>query len=239
MNKKLLTLVLVLGMNTVHAWSEGIALLTLADNYNTRGIICNRDPVLQGFFDASLSNGLGLIIFENIDLTDIAGNRNKVTELDIIPTYTVSLENDNKIVLGAAQYTFPNTTYPDTYELFGKFVNPNYNATYWYDVKEINSWYSSVSLTPMYNINSLFDIGAVGTVGYAGEGYNKGYFGVGENAFNDLTTGLWLSLTKGNIVTTVSAGYIYLLDEEVREGAEEWYGKGETSTLTVSLMYMF
>ena len=238
--KKLILIASVVVLASALTAGAGSATLTLADRYVTRGIVCNDEPVLQTFLDLPFGESKwALELFENTALTDKMGTKYNVDELDVMPKYTISLSNGMDLVLGAAQYTFPNTEFDNTMEVYAKAVHSYFNVVYWYDVDAVDSWYGSVSFTPNVTMNSMFSMGAIGTIGYAGEGYNEFYFGTPQIAINDTTAGAWVSATMKSYIATLSISRTWLLSSAISNGAKEIYGKSDSSTVSLAITWMF
>lgn len=182
---------------------------------------------------------LGWRYFENMALTDSVGTKGDVDELDIMPKYTFELPKDLSLVFGFAQYTFPNTEFENTVEIFGKLVHSLFNFTYWYDVDEVGSWYTSASVTPNITFQEVITVGLLGTIGYGGSGYNEFYFNTEQVAINDTVVGAYFSVTEGSFVTTLSINRYMLLSDEISTGAEELYGKSDSTLVSMSLAWLF
>jgi hypothetical protein len=223
MKKLVLAGLIALVMSTSALAQSGSATLILADKYATRGIVATTEEVVQGVVDITLSNGIGLQIFENTDLTGVNGNERNATELDLLPYYAFDINDELSAQVGIVQYTFPNTEYTDSYELFTKLFYSIYELDFWYDVDQVDSWYASVIVAPTLNLCEHWDVGLLGVLGYAGSKYNEAYFGTDQYAFNDLTASAWVSYTVNSISTALSYGYTWLPDSDIREGAEDIY----------------
>jgi len=236
MNKNyIVTLALLTAMNV----AAGVGVFTLGDNYTTRGIVCNNELVLQGLFDTPLgTNGFNLLVWENTDLTDKFGNKNDVTELDIIPRWTKTI-GDDAFDIGAAQYTFPNTEYDATYEVYLKYTAPLWYATVFYDVDEVNSWYGQAGVTPTKQITQNLSTKTTISIAAAGAGYNEFYFLDNSLAWNDLVAKQSLIYSYKNLQLVGDIGYSFLIDEKISDGAKELYGQSDTKILNLSLVVVF
>ena len=197
--------------------------VALFSRYVWRGQRLTDDPVFQpdvtvGWGDVSLN------VWASMDLTDVNGNELEFSEVDF--TLEVGREITTepcsvRLFGGAILYTFPNTAFDSTLELFagialGVPLAPS--LTVYQDVQEIDGTYVELGLhhdvaLPLGRLS----LGAA--LGWGGESYNDGYWGVRAAGLNDLrvTAGWPVELEGWTIEPSIA--FSALLDDDVRRSA--------------------
>lgn len=181
-------------------------------------------------FDRSHGN-----IFNETDLTfggitpinkDISVNYGLINYIysDMLITAPVVIEDTREVYLGVT------TTYLG--------INPN--ATVYYDVEQANGGYIVFGINHLFGISKNGSMVADTSIGMADGNYNAFYFGVDKAQLNDWSSGLTYSYSI-NKKATISTGlrYSYIIDDEIREGAESSYDGGNIMIGKVSFTYNF
>ena len=229
---------------------SGVASLSLANSYVLRGRVYNQDPVIQPTLDLSTPSGLGVILWENLDLTDYEGKglEGKPTEIDVILHYLTPLDKDDtfSLDLGVGQYSYPNLDVDGSEEAYVSLLSAlpfNPSLSFWWDFGQVNSWYATVALSPSWHISALFpnlECGIQASLAMSGEEYNQYYFNHNENALNDLTAKAWLSFPVWrNLYLKAEGGYMWLPDEDVRSQANALYGKDHAFVSAITTGWKF
>lgn len=142
------------------------------------------------------------------------------------------------ISTGAVYYTFPNTDFDATTEIYGALsldVLLSPSLTLFYDVELAHGVYANLSLGHSFeNIWKLSDFTSLSvetalTAGWGTKEHNEFYYGFDRPAFTDAAALLTLPLkVKEAFVLTPYVSYTFLLDGGIRNRMENddnlWYG---------------
>ncbi len=223
---------------------------TFNSKYVWRGINLNDDWVYQ----LSATAGYKWVTFNvwsNVELTDendyggkYGSGEGEITEVDYTADISYSFD---KLTLstGAVHYTFPNTPFDSTTEVYGG-LGPDViglpTITVNHDVDEAGGVYGAFSLGHTFeNIVILsessrlgFDVSA--SVAAASERYNEFYFGLDEAALTDVSFYGGIPLSVGpHLSITPAANYSTLIDDELRDSTDDednfWWGVSLTASL--------
>ncbi|MFH1861827.1 MAG: TorF family putative porin [bacterium] len=168
--------------------------LAIKSKYIWRGIPFNQEAVFWPDFWLYW-NGFTFTAFGSMELTDIFGNQNKFTEVDYYFDYTRSfgIVSAN---LGYAHYTYPNTEFKTTGEIYGKanvdLVFLKTALMVYYDVMEAQGIYITPQISksfPMPLVQPTLTL----SLGYADKKHNGYWIGVEKAGFTDFTSTLNLS----------------------------------------------
>lgn len=194
--------------------------------YVWRGLVLTDAPVLQTSSTAGY-RGLHLNVFTNTDLGAVNQRNRQVSELDYDAGYDRAFE---KVTLsgGAVHYTFPNTSFPSTTELYGGVGFTNWlhpSAKIYIEVGSIKGAYTTFDVShafvltkPRQNMTWAAEL-ATG-VGAGSSGYTKGYFGVARTSLVDFHSTLSVPVTIGPHLRVIpSAGYASVLDAVLRQSS--------------------
>lgn len=238
------------------AWAAEVDLIAAVNSaYVWRGQVLNDEAVLQPELAVSSDIGLAFDVWANADLTDRHDTRKKISEVDLMATYTLPLEGPVGVDIGAVEYSFPNTSANSTHEAFGKvsldvLLQPALSC--YYDFGEVEDFYAMAGISHSFELPAdglTLDLG--GSVGFGGQDYNKYYFrvvpedegepiGADGAAFNDATGTAALNYAINDALSVnLNAGYTYLLDSAVRDGAKELYGDDSKTFWGGKLTYTF
>jgi hypothetical protein len=223
----------------------------VSSDYVWRGQVINDEAVFQPEFSVE-AYGVGVGLWLNDNLTDNVGDAGDVDETDWTVYYTHDLGPINATV-GITEYDFPNQSepvlvdpeigvisgggdVPSTRELFVELT-----------IAESLEW----ACVPVLSLNYDFDqadgfYGSLGTgyavdlpgekaglelatsLGLGSPDYNDYYFGVDTTALNDLAVGVALSIQlTEEIALKPGIDYTVLVDEDIRDAADELYGHRE------------
>lgn len=215
------------------AFAEEPALTTSQDvayvsKYVCRGLPSNSEGAIQPSITVSHTNGVSFNIWGSMDTTDFAGNSGRLTELDYTLDYTWESAG-RPVNAGIIHYTFPNTDFTSTSELyasmcFGGALAPSIGLNY--DFKEADGYY--LTFGGEYNCSVPWDktsaqkMSISAGLGLGSSGYNKFYFyGADKTALNDLTVGITLPLQMNDkLVIEPSIGYSRVISGKLRSALE-------------------
>ena len=194
--------------------------------YVWRGLVITDGPVVQPAVTVSYQ-GFHAGVWGNMDLNDVNGRRRQFSEVDYYAGYERSA---GKLGLsgGVFVYTFPNTGYRATTELYAgaslaTFLNPSVTA--FFDVDEIGGTYISFDVSravalpkPGARIDWSAELAA--GAGWGSGDYNSGYFGAAGSGFVDFHPSVSLPVTiAGKLTVTPALAYGNLVDRELRRSA--------------------
>ena len=117
-------------------------------------------------------------------------------------------------------------------------INPN--ATVYYDVEQANGGYLVLDVNHCFVCGDKSSLIADISIGMADSSYNAFYFGVDKAKLNDWSTGLTYGYSV-NKKATISTGirYSYIIDNEIRDGAESSYDSVNIVIGKISFSYNF
>lgn len=224
-----LAAVISVGGTSVATAADDVSVALTADllsKYVWRGQNIINDWVLQP--SASVGyKGLTGTVWSSIDLTGDLVGRGQFNEVDLTLDYTHEFPGVEELSysVGVIHYEFPNTGWDSTSEVYGGLAAsvPLSPALRWYyDFDEIDGSYIQLSLGHTFekfyqwrdNCYCNLELGA--SLAYATAGYNDGYFGVDEGAFNDLTLSAGLPVCLGKWTLKPVVAYSTMLDDDIR-----------------------
>lgn len=177
----------------------GLSLRTdILSKYIFRGFTYFEEPVAQPTIAASYGNdrygNITLAGFGNFDM-----NLAKLNELDLMVEYAKQL-GKLKLAAGYGQFTFPNTTLPETQEFYGTasidtLLNPTITAVYDFDQGE--------GIYAEGGISHNIEVGKIDSTTFtlsasAKLGYNNHYF-MTDSGFSHAEASLALPITNGKL----------------------------------------
>ena len=159
--------------------------------YVARGVVTTNGAVFQPDVWANWK-GATFSVWGNMDLTDVNKLGGEFNELDINLAYS---GNIGKVCYsaGGIYYTYPNTTFKDTAEVYGSLgletlLKPK--LTLYYDFVEANGVYvlfsvgHSVELLKKGNLGAELELSA--QAGFGSAGFNRLYFDTGHGSITDM-----------------------------------------------------
>jgi hypothetical protein len=215
--------------------------LPVLSAYVWRGQVLNDETVVQPALNIE-SGGFGLNVWGNYNTTDNVGDRD-FNEIDLTVSYGLQL-GPVELGGGVIEYLFPNTDYESTREVYLSASLPDAPVvpclSVYRDVEEADGFYATLGLSKEYAFNEeKTTLGLSASLGGGDQDYNDFYFGVKDDALNDVTVGASLAHAFTDAVT-LTPGVLYssLVDSDIRDGARELYGKSDelvgSLTLTVT-----
>jgi hypothetical protein len=233
--------------------------LPVRSAYVWRGQVINDEAVFQPELSVE-KYGVGLGLWLNDNLTDNVGEAGDVDEADWTVYYTRDCGPVNATV-GMTEYAYPHQSepllidpeigvisgggsVPSTREVFVELTAAE--SIEWvcvpvlslnYDFGQVDGLYGSLG------VNTAIDLPGEGvslemaaSLGLGFADYNAYYFGVDTTALNDLTAGVAapIQLTE-EIVLKPGIEYTVLVDDEIRDAADEEYGHCETWVFALAL----
>ena len=189
------------------------------NKYVWRGILFTNGPVMQP--SVTLGGGnFSFNVWASMDLNNANEMAREFNELDFTLDYSFSVKNYS-ISLGAIPYTFPNTGFSSTTELYfslGADVVLSPSITVYRDIDEADGTYVSFGFghsIPIDVWNTSLDLSTA--LGWGSEKHNLFYYGVEKNAGTDIFLGASMSFALNDfIAVSPSAGYAGLLYGDIR-----------------------
>jgi hypothetical protein len=233
---------------TAHAAESSLDVAGFS-SYVWRGQVLNDEAVLQPAFTTTTDFGLSLNAWGNIDLTDQFDNRGEFSEVDLTASYALPLKGPVGVEVGVVEYLFPKEGNfeehhdVDTREIYGKVSADVISAptlSVYYDFDEVDGAYASLGVSHSFELIETLSLDIAGSIGGATADYNDYYFGEDSAALNDsnVSGGLTYSPTETLSFSGV-VQYTWLLNEAIRDGAKEIYGKKDHPFVGVSASYGF
>ncbi len=217
--------------------------LSLLSGYVWRGQVLNDEAVFQPSFTLG-KNGFSINTWGNANLTDAATeNAPELSELDLTISYSKTVGNVG-LSVGYIEYTFPNTTYAGTREVYGSVSLPTLlivpTLSVNYDFDEADGAYGNFALSYSHALCDKSTLGLFTSIGAATADYNSFYFGVDDAAVNDVNVGatLGIALTKA-LTVTPAVQYTALPDSKIKDGAAGLYKDTEAIVGSVKITYVF
>jgi hypothetical protein len=190
--------------------------------YIWRGQLLSDDPVLQpgvGFgFDLG-PGSLYLNIWGNMGTTEYTGNSGEFNEVDYTIDYSGAITDTLGYSIGAIRYDFPNTPFDATTEVYAglaldTFLSPS--VTVYYDIDEVDGVYVSFGVGHSIDLSETMALDISAALGWGDEDYNTAYWGVTDDAANDLSVSIALPIAMGDWTLTPSVNYVSLMDSDIR-----------------------
>jgi hypothetical protein len=206
------------------------------NKYVWRGQLLIDDWVAQPSVGVAYK-GFTASIWSNYCLTNEIDARNEFTEFDYSLDYTAVIPGQDLLSfsVGTIYYRFPNQAFEPTLEVYGGIsadlplspaVKVFYDAGNSIDQDEIEGNYIQFSIGHTFDKvlrweeECTCDVCFGASVGYGTAGYNKGYFGVDDGAFNDLTLTAGLPVSLGKLTVKPQVGYSTMLDHKIRTAGQ-------------------
>lgn len=197
---------------------------TFASKYVWRGIVFVDDWVAQPSVTAAVGN-FSVNVWADYNLTDQNNLKNKFDEIDLTLDYTFGL-GDFSIPVGLITYTFPNSTVPDTTEIYvglgyDWIVSPS--VTVYKDIVEANGLYCLGALDYSLELPAPSDMVAWGidigvSIGYGNEEHNSFNYGVDEAGWTDMSAYLAIPVGIGEYFSiTPGVTYTALVDDDIKD----------------------
>jgi len=166
-------------------------------------------------------------IWGNMDLTGEVVGEGQFNEIDLSLDYSNKFPGQDLLgySVGVIHYDFVNTHFAATDEVYGALTTsvPLSPALRWYyDFDEIKGSYIQLSVgrtiekLQQWRDDCYCSVQVGASVAYGTAGYNEGYFGVDEGAFNDLTLSAGLPFCLGRWTIKPSIAYSTMLDDDIR-----------------------
>jgi hypothetical protein len=215
--------------------------ITPASKYVWRGLILTDDPVLQPSVTLS-HKSLSLNIWANTDLTDINGNSGEVNELDYTIDYSSSVDKVNFSV-GLIQYTFPHTDFEATTEIYGSaglsvLLSPTVSV--YYDFDEVGGLYGTFGVSHGFPLGEVIkgispSLDLSGSIAYATNGWNEGYYGVRSSGLVDLLLTASLSVPIDEYLSLAPfVSFSQVIDSDLKDAVTDDNATFFGATLSVA-----
>lgn len=203
--------------------------VTFNSKYVWRGMNLVDDWVAQPSFTVS-KGGFSFNVWGDINLTDQNDMTRQIDELDLTFEYDFTFGNFT-IPVGLAHYTFPNTAFSATTELFTGIaydwiVSPS--VTVYWDVDQANGVYVLAGAGYSFEVPGLpkgigMSVDLSAGIGYATDNHNDYYFGVNEGGWVDWNASLAVpvSFLDGKVTVTPAVTYTSLVDDKLRDTTDK------------------
>jgi len=206
----------------------------LASKYIWRGQNVNDEFVLQPYIGFG-AYGFSGSIWANMDLTNgsqtIPNNAGEFQEIDYTLDYSNSMPGLEKLgfSLGVIHYLFMDTSSISTTELYGGIsldIPASPFFTWYGDVSEIDGSYLQFGFGHTFgrvagDSDYYMDLDLSGAFAYGTCGYNDGYFGIDEGAWNDFTLGIGVPITLKHVTITPKFNLSTMLSEKIGNATYE------------------
>ena len=225
--------------------------------YVWRGQVINSAAVVQPGISAELPFGLVLGAWGNMDATkknDLAG---KFNEVDLSAVYSLPIEGLVGVDLGIVNYLYPYHEQKEIVDgeevtLDGTDDTTEINATVSFDVllspyltisRDIDAcrgYYANAGIGHSIELTDALALDLGASLGWGDKTYNECYFGPDDQGLNDLNFSVSpnYGLTE-NLSLGATFAYTVLVDDDVRDAAEEYYGYKDHFYAGLNLDYAF
>lgn len=190
--------------------------LAYVSKYVWRGTVPNSDPAFQPSITLTHPSGASFNFWGSMDTTNISGNSGNFTEQDYTLTYAWK-----SMSAGYIYYSFPNTTYPSTQELF--FNTPlgsklPISLALNYDFDEAKGLYAALNTSYAYAMKSGKTLSLSAKLGFATSDYNNFYFyGTDKTGLVDLVLGTSMPFETGKMKITPSVTYSTVVNSDLKD----------------------
>ena len=220
-----------------------LAEATVANGYIWRGQVLNKEAVLQPSFTVG-KGAFTINTWGNVNLTDaVTEDAPDLSELDLTFGYSKTL-GTVALGCGLVEYSLPNTTYAGTREVYATIGLPTLlivpTLSVYYDFDEADGVYGSLALTYSHSLSDKATLALFTSLGAATSDYNSYYFGVDDNALNDVNAGasLTIAVTK-SLTVTPAVQYTALADSDIKDGAAGLYAEKDFVLGSLKASYTF
>jgi len=202
--------------------------LGLFSHYVWRGITLTDGAVLQPAATITHANGASVNVWGNLDVDDANDMSGEFNELDLTFGYSTSVGKAN-LDFGFCQYTFPNTQFAGTQELYvgvGFDVPLEPSLTLYYDIDEVDDYYGTLGVSYGTDITDAVSWSLAASVGFAGSDFAAAYTGGTSSGLYDGNVSLGLEYAAEKLTFGVTVAYTDTLDEDVltEQSVNTWGG---------------
>ena len=195
--------------------------------YVWRGINIVDGAVFQPALYFEHDNGLGVMVWGNVDLTDVNARESKITETRIGVRYVTQTPHA-EMWIGYLRYTYPNSATADTAEVVASITFKTAGSptiTAFQDVDAVEGFYIMGSFST--SLSNAFVFGGQAQplnvrlwVGFANEAHNLFYYGSATSGITDAGVRVSTDIPiGGNFTLTPSITYATLASDDLLAGA--------------------
>jgi hypothetical protein len=175
--------------------------------------------------------GFTVILASSMNLTDKIGSKNKISEFDYYFDYTKTFDKAS-VSLGYAQYSYPNTVFASTGEIYLKTISDlkilTLTLSGYFDVRKAKGFYVSPKFSrafPMAQAPGLTPSLSL-SLGYGDQEHNAYWLGLAKAGLADFTGSLNLVYSPpgslGKYMTfNGELAYARILDKDIAKLYEE------------------
>ena len=181
--------------------------------YVWRGITLTDDPVFQPSAKLSFDSGFSFKVWGNVDLGDDNDTLGEISQIDLTFEYAWNLDAFT-IALGLIEYSFPNTPFPGTREVYLRLgysglVSPRLQV--YYDVDEIEGGYANLAIVVAPGLSKFWRFAFEISAGAADENFAIG----GQAGLHDGNVKLGFDYVGDTVSVGIVGAYTESLDDEV------------------------
>lgn len=215
----------------------------VVSRYVWRGQVLNDEPVVQP--TATLAAyGFSFNVWGSLDTTDNAGDSEagNLQEVDYTGSYSFTPFAGLDLSAGYVHYDFAGLD--DTAEVFltatGSCTPLSPTLSVYYDVDEVRGFYVNAGVSHEFALAEKLGLTLAASLGWGSSQYNAFYFGEERNAFNDAVLGATLSYQLlDNLSVYAYAKYAVMVEDELREAAQDSYGHGDSPLFGIGASFSF
>lgn len=197
-------------------------------HYVWRGLSLTDGPVFQTSVTGWHESGFGVNVWGNMDLDDVNGNEGDFNELDVTLTYAWEADAFG-FEVGFIEYTFPNTDFAGTRELYfsvgyDAVVAPSF--TLYYDLDEVEDYYGELGLEYGSELPSGWSVTVAVSGSFAGEDFAAAYAGSSDGGLWAGNASVAFDYSGDELAFGLIAAYTDSLDDDVlfEQPADFWGG---------------
>jgi hypothetical protein len=201
-------------------------------------------PVAQGGVTVTHDAGVYANVWGNYSLSDDYTGVDGLNEVD----YTAGYGGTLGVVdydMGYIYYSFPNTDYESTSEVYAGLALNNLPVTpsiyTYYDVDEVNGFYSVADLNYSKDLTEALSMELGTSLAWASANFNDTYYGRDVSSLSDMKVYTGLSYAVSESVSVgASLAYSFYPDSAASGAAEDTYVNEEENLFGgVNLTYSF
>lgn len=197
---------------------------SIVNKYLWRGIVLADGPVWQSSATIA-TGGLSFNVWGNFELDDVNGKEYEWTEIDFTGEYSLDLEAVS-LAVGALYYTFPNTDFDSTLEVYltatlNSVLSPS--VTLYKDMDLVEGMYLNFGISHSLEFEDTnYTIDLAAALGWGDEDHNGFYYGVSEAMLTDLLLSASMNMPlDANLTLVPMAAWSNLIDEDISDRFNE------------------
>lgn len=213
--------------------------------YMWRGMNLDSKPVIQGGVTVTHEKGFYANVWGNYAMEDdfVGEDYDDLNEVD----YTLGYAGTYKALdydVGYIYYSFPNTDYVSTQELYAGVALNNLPVTpslyVYYDFKEVDGFYAVADLNYGVDLSDTLSMEVGASLGWGDSNYHEAWYGKDSSSVSDMTvyTGLSYALTE-SVSLNGSLSCSFYPDGALADAAEASYAHDQNLFGGLNVSYSF